>query len=187
MAHRNQLRSPLRRHDSRRPRHLERVALGILRQCPQHFRCHQNECASLRFSRRSRLPRHVYHAGLALFVVVGKTVGTFLRHRQQVTVLTLSLRRDSRPQLSKPSAARPHLGIRLSPQPSQFHRINRTASTTTPFLPPRSARGPEESQHSSSPAPAQRCRPTPATEPTPPQHSQTLPKAPPEEISSSRS
>src|SRR5208282_6759819 len=61
------------------------------------------------------------------------------------------------------------------------------ASSTAPILPPQSARGLEESPHSSSPDRASRCRPTPATAPVPPRHSQTLPKAPPEEISSTLS
>src|SRR5260370_42202505 len=102
---------------------------------------------------------------------------------------------DGRPREPAPERSRrvqaeassaPRRNQRL-PSPPPPHRINRVAVVTTPILRLQSARGLEESQHSSSPAPAQRCRPTPATEPTPPRHSQTLPKAPPEEISSSRS
>src|SRR5208337_3229442 len=176
MAHRNQLRRPLRRHDSRRARHFQWIALRILRQRPQDLGTHENEGGSLCRARRSRFRRHVHHLSLALRIVVRK-LGRFLRHHQQVIVSPSLARADSewgRASLGRPYARKPRTRAAI-------------ASTTIPTPPPQSARDLEESPHNNSPEPAQRYRPSPATAPVPPRHFQTLPKAPPEETSSGQS
>ncbi len=72
MAHGNQLRGALGRLDARNSRYFQRIALGILRQRPQHLPAHGNKRIRFGLPQCGTLARHVHHRRAPGSVVVRK-------------------------------------------------------------------------------------------------------------------
>src|SRR5437879_12963026 len=75
MAHRDQVRRLLSRHDARYSRDLKRVALGIFRERLEYGGFHRDERARLGFAVSHRFVADVHHARLAGTVVMGELAG----------------------------------------------------------------------------------------------------------------
>ena len=72
MAHGNQIRSLLGRHDAGEPGNFQRVALGIFWKRLEHRRFQSDEGAGFRLATSDRFIAHVDHAGFAGMIVMGK-------------------------------------------------------------------------------------------------------------------
>src|SRR5580692_529717 len=75
MAHGNQIGSSLRRHNSGEARHLQRVALGILRQRLEDLGLQEHEGAGLSFALGGGFCRNVDHSGSSGMIVVRELLG----------------------------------------------------------------------------------------------------------------
>src|SRR5258708_29113617 len=89
MAHRNQIGSTLGAHEAGQTRYLQRLALGIRRQGPQHLRFHRDERTGLGLARGLRFSGHIDHAGPAFSIVMRE----LLRH--EIVSVALPSRRLS--------------------------------------------------------------------------------------------
>src|SRR5579863_6266363 len=72
MTHRNQIGSSLRGHDSRQPRHLQRIALRILRQRLEHRGTQYHEGASLSLALARRFCGNIDHSCSSRMIVMRK-------------------------------------------------------------------------------------------------------------------
>src|SRR5579862_5301531 len=75
MAHGNQIGSPLRRHDSGMPSHLQGIAFGVLGQRFQHLRPQNHESAGLSLALGRGFRGNIDHPGSARTIVMGELFG----------------------------------------------------------------------------------------------------------------